>query len=296
MPTKPVTPSDQTQPPAPGTLAARLKKEEHFVSRLVEEHHDLLVYLPPMYEAEGARRFPVLYMQDGQNLFDPETSFIKGNYWRMGETADALTAAGAIEPLIIVGIYNSGERRIDEYTPVEDKRLGGGHADAYGRMLVEELKPFVDAQYRTLPGAVSAGLGGSSLGGLGSLYLGLQYPSVFSRLAVMSPSVWWRNRAILRTVATLAEKPDLRIWLDIGTKESTRAVLEARLLRDGLIKKGWQLGENLAYCEIEGAEHTESAWAERTGPMLRFLFPAGGSSESGQVRAKSLKNQVNLGR
>jgi predicted alpha/beta superfamily hydrolase len=228
-----------------------------------------------MYEAEGARRFPVLYMQDGQNLFDPETSFIKGNYWRMGETADALTAADAIEPLIIVGIYNAGERRIDEYTPVEDKRLGGGHADAYGRMLVEELKPFVDAQYRTLPGAANSGLGGSSLGGLVSLYLGLQYPSVFSRLAVMSPSVWWRNRAILRTVATLAEKPDLRIWLDIGTKESTRAVPEARLLRDGLIKKGWQLGEDLAYCEVEGAEHTESAWAERAGPMLRFLFPTG---------------------
>jgi predicted alpha/beta superfamily hydrolase len=285
MPTKPVTPSDQTQPPSAGTLAARLKKEEHFVSRLVEEHHDLLVYLPPMYEAEGGRRFPVLYMQDGQNLFDPETSFIKGNYWRMGETADALTAAGAIEPLIIVGIYNSGERRIDEYTPVEDKRLGGGHADAYGRMLVEELKPFVDAHYRTLPGAASSGLGGSSLGGLVSLYLGLQYPSVFSRLAVMSPSVWWRNRAILKTVATLAEKPDLRIWLDIGTKESTRAVPEARLLRDGLIKKGWRLGEDLAYCEIEGAEHTESAWAERTGPMLRFLFPAGGSSESGKARS-----------
>ena len=285
MPTKPVTPSDQTQPPSAGALAARLKKEEHFVSRLVEEHHDLLVYLPPMYEAEGGRRFPVLYMQDGQNLFDPETSFIKGNYWRMGETADALTAAGAIEPLIIVGIYNSGERRIDEYTPVEDKRLGGGHADAYGRMLVEELKPFVDAQYRTLPGAANSGLGGSSLGGLVSLYLGLQYPSVFSRLAVMSPSVWWRNRAILKTVAILAEKPDLRIWLDIGTKESTRAVPEARLLRDGLIKKGWCLGEDLAYCEIEGAEHTESAWAERTGPMLRFLFHAGGTSESGKARS-----------
>jgi predicted alpha/beta superfamily hydrolase len=274
MPTKPVIPSDQTQPPAPGTLAARLNKHEQFVSRLVEEHHDLIVYLPPMYEAEGGRRFPVLYMQDGQNLFDPETSFIKGNYWRLGETADALAAAGEIEPLIIVGIYNSGLKRIDEYTPVEDKRLGGGHADAYGHMVVQELKPFIDAQYRTLPGVENCGLGGSSLGGLVTLYLGLQYPSVFSRLAVMSPSVWWRNRTILRTVATLGKKPELSIWLDIGTKESTRAVPEARLLRDGLLKKGWQLGENLAYCEAEGAEHTESAWAERAGPMLRFLFPA----------------------
>jgi predicted alpha/beta superfamily hydrolase len=275
MPKKPVITSDQTQPPAPGTLAARLTKRDQFVSRLVEEHHDLIVYLPPMYEVEAARRFPVLYMQDGQNLFDPETSFIKGNYWRMGETADALLAAGAMEPLIIVGIYNSGLKRIDEYTPIEDKRLGGGHADSYGHMLVQELKPFIDVQYRTLPGVENSGLGGSSLGGLVTLYLGLQYPSVFSRLAVMSPSVWWRNREILKTVAALAKKPELHIWLDIGTKESTRAVPEARLLRDGLVKKGWQLGEDLAYCEAEGAEHTEAAWAERAAPMLRFLFPAG---------------------
>jgi predicted alpha/beta superfamily hydrolase len=250
----------------------RLHKHEDFVSRLVEDHHDLLVYLPPMYETEGERRFPVLYMHDGQNLFDPETSFIKGNYWRMGETADALAEAGTIEPLIIVGIYNAGVKRVDEYTPVEDKRLGGGHADAYGRMLVEELRPFIDAQYRTLPGAEYCG--GSSLGGLVSLYLGLRYPMIFSGLAVMSPSVWWRNRAILKTVAALAEKPALRIWLDIGTKESTKAVPDTRALRDALIGKGWRLGEDLAYLEAEGGEHTESAWAQRAGSMLQFLFPA----------------------
>ena len=258
---------DQAPPP-------RLRKHEQFVSRLVEEHHDLVVYLPPMYEADRERRFPVLYMQDGQNLFDPETSFIKGKYWRMGETADALVEAGAIEPLIIVGIYNAGVKRVDEYTPVEDKRLGGGHADAYGRMLVEELKPFIDAHYRTLPGPEHCGMGGSSLGGLVTLYLGLRYPTVFSRLAVISPSVWWRNRAILKTVAALPEKPPLRIWLDMGTKEATRAVPDVRALRDALIRKGWRLGEDLAYLEAEGGEHTESAWAERVDPMLRFLFPA----------------------
>jgi predicted alpha/beta superfamily hydrolase len=212
-------------------------------------------------------------MQDGQNLFDPETSFIKGNYWRMGETADALTAAKAVEPLIIVGIYNAGVKRIHEYTPGQDPRLGGGHADAYGRMLVEELKPFIDAQYRTLPGAENSAMGGASLGGLVTLYLGLRYPHVFSRLAVMSPSVWWRRRAILRTIAALPGKPELRIWLDIGSQESARAVPDARALRDSLIKKGWELGEDLAYSEAENAEHTESAWAQRTGPMLKFLFP-----------------------
>jgi len=254
-------------------LGARLRKHEQFVSRLLEDHHDLIVYLPPTYKAEVDRRFPVLYMQDGQNLFDPETSFIPGNYWRMGETADALIEAGAIEPMIIVGIYNVGVKRIDEYTPVEDKRLGGGQADAYGRMLVEELKPFIDQQYRTLPGAENCGMGGSSLGGLVTLYLGLRYQAVFSRLAVISPSVWWRNRTILKTVAALPNKPELRIWLDIGTKESTRAVPDVRALRDALIKKGWQLGQDLAYFEAEGAEHTESAWADRVAPMLEFLFP-----------------------
>jgi predicted alpha/beta superfamily hydrolase len=281
-PAGPLIANDQALPSAsnrqtsvdPNGLAARLHKREQFISKLVDDHHDLIVYLPPTYEADGERRFPLLYMQDGQNLFDPETSFIKGNYWRLGETADALIKDGAIEPLIIVGIYNSGVKRIDEYTPVEDKRLGGGQADAYGRMLVEELKPFIEGQYRTQPGAENCGMGGSSLGGLVTLYLGLQYPEVFSKLAVMSPSVWWRSRTILRTVGALEKKPELRIWLDIGTKESTRAVPDVRLLRDGLIKKGWQLGEDLAYFEAEGGEHTESAWALRAGPMLRFLFPA----------------------
>jgi predicted alpha/beta superfamily hydrolase len=274
MTSEPFPANDQVSPLPSSGLAARLHKHEQFDSRLTEKHHDLIVYLPPMYKTAGDRHFPVLYMQDGQNLFDPETSFIPGNYWRMGETADGLIEAGTIEPLIIVGIYNTGERRIDEYTPVEDSRLGGGHADAYGRMLVVELKPFIDAEYRTLPGARHCGLGGSSLGGLVTLYLGLRYSDVFSRLAVISPSVWWRRRAILKTVAALPQKPELRIWLDIGSKESTRALPDVRALRDGLIKKGWQLGENLAYFEAENAVHTESAWAQRVGPMLQFLFPA----------------------
>ena len=139
-------------------------------------------------------------MHDGQNLFDPETSFIKGNYWRMGETADALMEAGTIEPLMIVGIYNAGVERVDASTPVEDKRLGGGHADAYRRMLVEELNPSSTHTTVRCPGRTLR-MGGSSLGGLVTLYLGLRYPSVFSRLALVSPSVWWRNRAVLKTVS-----------------------------------------------------------------------------------------------
>ena len=157
---------------------------------------------------------------------------------------------------------------------MEDKRLGGGQADAYGQMLVEELKPFIDHTYRTLPGATNCGMGGSSLGGLVTLYLGLRYTWMFGKLAVMSPSVWWRNRAILKTVAKIRHKPELRIWLDIGTKESQRALPDARELNVALVKKGWVEGHDLAYLEVPDGQHTESAWAERVAPMLKFLFPA----------------------
>jgi predicted alpha/beta superfamily hydrolase len=254
-------------------LKSRLRLHPQFPSKIEDEKHDFVVYLPPMYDEDPDRRFSVLYMQDGQNLFDPETSFCKGNYWRVGETADELTLAGEIEPLIIVGIYNTGKHRIDEYTPVEDKRLGGGQADTYGQVLVEELKPFVDRTYRTLPGAANCGLGGSSLGGLVTLYLGLRYTWMFTRLAVMSPSVWWRNRAILKTVAQIRRKPDLKIWLDIGTKEGDRALPDARELNLALVKKGWVEGRDLSYLEVPDAGHNETAWAARVAPMLKFLFP-----------------------
>src|SRR5271165_3248224 len=253
-------------------LKSRLRLHCEFPSQLNDEKHDFIVYLPPTYDAEPERRFSVLYMQDGQNLFDPATAF-HGNCWYMGETADALILAGEIEPLVIVGVYNTGEHRIDEYTPVEDKRLGGGQADTYGQMLVEELKPFVDRTYRTLPGLANCGMGGSSLGGLVSLYLGLRYTWVFGKLAVMSPSVWWHNRAILKTVAQIQRKPDLRIWLDVGTREGRRALPDVRALRRDLVNKGWKRGKDLAYTEAQGGEHSEWAWAQRVAPMLKFLFP-----------------------
>ncbi len=274
MSTNPII-TDQPIPPAqaPSHLKERLRLHQQFASRVMDEKHDFIVYLPPLYEAEPDRRYPVLYLQDGQNLFDPDTSFIAGNYWRVGETADELIMTGQIEPLVIVGIYNTGEHRIDEYTPVEDKRLGGGHADAYGQMFVDELKPFVDHHYRTLPGVENCGIGGSSLGGLVTLYLALKYTWVFGKVAAMSPSVWWRNRAILKTVGQIKRRPDLRIWLDIGTQESQRALPDARALKTALVNKGWKLGEDLNYLEVEGAHHDEAAWAQRVAPMLKFLFP-----------------------
>ncbi len=265
-----------TEPTAPNSLQSRLHKHEQFASRLIDEKHDFIVYVPQAFNDDPNRFFPVLYLHDGQNLFDPETSFIKGNYWRVGEAADALIAEGEIEPLVIVGVYNAGAKRIDEYTPLEDKRLGGGKADAYGQMVVEELLAFVAHHYRILTGAENCGMGGSSLGGLVTLYLGMRYPDVFGKLAVFSPSVWWRDRVILRFVEQLRGRTGQCIWLDIGTNEGRRALPDTRALKRLLIKKGWRLGKDLEYHEIQGGKHTEYAWAQRVGPMLKFLFPRRG--------------------
>jgi predicted alpha/beta superfamily hydrolase len=220
----------------------------------------------------GNRRYPVLYMHDGQNLFDPETAFQKGEHWRVGETATALIEAGRLDPLIVVGIHNTGPARIQEYTPTADTRLGGGLADAYGRLIVDELKPFIDATYRTLTDAPNTGLGGSSLGGLVTLHLGYRYPRVFSKLAVLSPSVWWDRRAILRTVRSTRPRPPLRIWVDMGTAEGRRGLDDARLLKAALVGAGFREGQDLHYAEYEGATHSEAAWATRVGPMLEWLF------------------------
>lgn len=264
----------------PHTLTGDIRLHKSFHSKILDNDRDVIVYLPPGYDREKTRRYPVFYMHDGQNLFDGATSYIPGQEWRVDEIAQSLIAAGQIEPLIIVGIYNTGRDRINEYTPAADSKYKmDGKADLYGSMLIEELKPFVDSTYRTQHGAKNTGLGGSSLGGIVSLYLGLKYSNVFGKLAVVSPSVWFADQHIVHYIEALAKKPKVRIWLDIGTKEGRTAeeaqqtVAGARLLKDTLLKKGWQLGKDLSYFEAEGAEHDERAWAARIEQILKFLFP-----------------------
>lgn len=254
-----------------------LEKYEQFASKFLNKKRDLIVYVPGIYAKRSDMRFPVLYLEDGQNLFDPNTSFIHGMYWHVGETADRSIATSQVQPLIIVGIYNT-DKRLNEYTPTRDKKLGGGRADKYGRMLVEELKPFIDSKYRTLGGPDDTGLGGSSLGGLLTVYLGMKYPQVFGKLAVLSPSVWWNKRAILDYVDRTDTPRRARIWLDVGTKEDTSTVANVTALHDLLLKKGWQDDANLHFQVFQGAQHNEDAWAQRVAPFLRFLFPAAESA------------------
>jgi predicted alpha/beta superfamily hydrolase len=155
----------------------------------------------------------------------------------------------------------------------EAERQGGGGA-MYGRFLVEELKPFIDRTYRTRPGREHTGVGGSSLGGLISMYLGLQYPEVYSKLLVVSPSVWWDEEVIVEDVEKMQQKPDQKIWLDMGTGEGESMVSGAEHLYEALTAKGFVPDQDLKFVLDEGAEHNETAWAGRVEEMLRFLFPA----------------------
>jgi predicted alpha/beta superfamily hydrolase len=260
------------------TLTGNIKRHRAFPSKILGNRRDVLVYLPRGYRRLSRRRYPVLYLHDGQNVFDAATSF-SGVEWGVDETAERLIKETLIEPLIVVAVANIGEERVDEYAPTRGvidakakrRKRSKGLARKYGHFLMEELKPYIDRKYRTNPGGEFTGLGGSSLGGLATLVIGILYPQVFGRLLVMSPSIWWDNFAIYRLVDSIQQKPPLKIWLDTGTAEPGWE--QARELLNRLVEKGLKLQKDLQYLEAQGASHSEAAWAARVEPALRFLFP-----------------------
>jgi predicted alpha/beta superfamily hydrolase len=250
----------------------RLERIQHFESPILGNTREVTIYLPPNYDDRGEQRYPVLYMQDGQNLFDAHRAYIPGQHWKLKEAADNAIGDRTAAPMIIVGVDHGGTRRIDEYTPVVDPRHnGGGRADDYVRMLVEELKPLIDARFRTLPDAPNTAIAGSSLGGLATLHAVLSRRDVFGRAAAMSPSVWWSGRAILAAVDAF-DGPPPRLWADIGGREGGEALSNARALRDHIAAKGWP-EEAFRYYEDRRADHSERAWERRVRLVLEFLFP-----------------------
>ena len=261
------------------TLTGNIQQHPRFASCILKNKRDIWVYLPPGYRRSTPRRYPVLYLHDGQNVFDAATAF-GGIEWNADETAQGLIRRRLIEPLIIVAVGSADKDRIHEYAPTSARydRNGGSDAKsrgllwAYGRFLVEELKPFIDQTYRTRPDSHSTGLGGSSLGGLASLILSFWFPETFTRIAALSPSIWWDDCVIHRIVDEIEEIPRAsRIWLDTGTHE--QGWERAAHLRDQLVERGWRLDDNLHYKEVQGAEHAEWAWSARFEAVLRFLFP-----------------------
>lgn len=237
-----------------------------FQSDVLEGQREVLVALPPREVREG-RRFPVVYMHDGQNLFDPATSF--AGDWGVGGTLEHHARQGRYA--IVVAVYNGRERRRNEYAPFSDPAHGGGGGRAYLDMLVGELKPRIDAAFPTLPGREFTAIAGSSLGGLLSLYAHFERPETFGAAGVLSPSLWFADHAISEYIRH-APAVGGRIYLDIGTEEGQEGLADARRLRDLLVQRGYRLDETLRYFEDEGAGHSESRWGPRLRSALPFLL------------------------
>jgi predicted alpha/beta superfamily hydrolase len=228
---------------------------------------DLAVYLPPSY-GETDRRYPVLYMQDGQNLFDPKASF--AGSWRV-DLAMNWAAARRLEG-IVVGVPNAGEDRIAEYSPFDHPEGGPGRGGEYVSYLAGTIKPLVDARFRTLPQRETTGVAGSSMGGLISLFAFFARPDAFGIVAALSPSLWFGGRAIFGLLDAAPFQPG-SLYLDVGRLEGAETLENARRLRDLLRAKGYVQGTHLRYVEDRGGKHEEAAWGRRFRAALPFLLP-----------------------
>jgi predicted alpha/beta superfamily hydrolase len=229
---------------------------------------DIYVYLPPSYAA-SQKCYPVLYMQDGQNLFDPSMAF--GEEWQVDEHMERLSRLGL--EAIVVGVPNAGSARLDEYSPWRDEKHGGGAGDRYLDVLTQTLKPFIDRHFRTQPSREYTGIAGSSMGGLLSLYAFFSRREVFGFVGAMSPAFWFAHRQIFATV-TEAPFVDGHIYLDVGTGEGEQTVADVQQMHDLLLTKGYRPGESMMYVEDDDADHSESAWARRVRTALYYLIPA----------------------
>jgi predicted alpha/beta superfamily hydrolase len=229
-------------------------------------YRTIRIYLPPGYH-QTSERFPVLYMHDGQNLFDRATSF--SGEWEVDELFDRLHAEGKKVP-IVVGIDNGGERRISEYTPWKNEQYGGGEGDEYARFVLETLKPYIDHHYRTLPGRENSAVAGSSLGGLISFYMILRYPEVFSMAAVFSPSFWY-SREVYTFARAVKRKHPARIYMMGGTDEYGQLVPQMEEMQKILRKRGYRKNE-VHLKVVEGGKHNEELWRTQMEDAFNWLF------------------------
>lgn len=244
-------------------------------SRWLSEPRTVMVYLPPSY-AHSHHHYPVLYVHDGNNLFDPATGFM-GREWRLDEALERLFTQELIPEIIVVGIYNTSAR-FEEYSWHAHDDHGFRHGvqgPAYARFVVEELKPFIDSHYRTLSDRFHTGMMGSSLGAMISFYTALAYPQVFGCLALMSPTIYWANHQILHDVAHFPRH--LKLWVDIGSEEGRNPLTEetiesTQLFIQALESIGYSQPDSLGFYIDWLAGHDEQAWARRVHKPLRYLF------------------------
>lgn len=242
-------------------------------SRLID------VYLPPSYKPKGRKRYPVIYMHDGNNLFFPEIAF-GGWPWAVDRCVNTLSTYGMIQEPIVVGVHNTWGRHFEySWTPMSFQgQVEGGGGTMYAHMLIQELMPQINARFRTLPGRENTAIMGSSMGGLISYYLGLYHPEVFGKIGVVSPSFWWNHGEPIRDAHQMS--PHNQIWMCMGTREGNPKepvsknmnIALVRQCRDALLQNGFYEGHNLAYLEDRGAYHTEYFWGKRLYLPLIYFF------------------------
>jgi len=252
-------------PPAKPVLHGTLQLVEKFKSPQLGNERTLRIYLPPSYGSDTRRRYPVLYMHDGQNLFDAKTASY-GTEWNIDEVADRLVRQGDMEEVIVVGIDNTNDR-IAEYTPCCDPKHGGGKLNAYADFVAKTVKPWVDKQYRTKPGRQHTAVMGSSLGGLASIGIAQRYPQLFSMAGGVSSSFWWNNQ---EEVKHPPKRMPVRFYVDVGTVYDGQEDSEA--FRGALVKNGYREGRDLLFLTDEGGRHNEQSWAGRVHVALAWFF------------------------
>jgi predicted alpha/beta superfamily hydrolase len=253
------------------TVAGTVKVLRGVRSEQLRNERDILVYLPPG-AAESRRRYPVVYMHDGQNLFDRATAF--DDEWEIDHTMEDASREGLAA--IIVGIPNTGGGRTDEYSPFIDRKMGGGLGDAYLSFVLETVKPLVDAEFPTDTSRAATGIFGSSMGGLISIYAFFRHPDAFGFAGAMSPALWFAQRAIFPYLATAPFVPG-RLYVDVGTLEGAMELADVKKLRAALLEKGYRRNRDLMYVVERGARHNERAWGRRFRRALVFLLGAAGA-------------------
>lgn len=234
----------------------------------LNRYRKIWLYLPPDYETSG-KKYPVLYLHDGQNLFDNTTSF--SGEWGIDETLNNLHSKGDYGA-IVVGIDNGGADRINEYTPWVNAKYGGGQGSVYLQFIVETLKPYIDNNYRTLPEAKNTVLGGSSLGGLISIYGVCAYPQVFGKVLNFSPAYWINENDLNSYIQN--QTIDLsthKIYTVAGKNESSTITTEINLIQDKLLNKNLPLNRSLIKIDADGT-HSEAYWKREFGAAYLWLF------------------------
>ena len=263
--TDPVWEPYQSAEPTPVPLVIRRR----VLSPQLRNFRDIVVALPPSYDTDD-RLYPVVYMQDGQNLFDPATSY--AGDWRLTTTLAELAAQGV--EAIVVGIANTGPHRLYEYSPFPVPRRGGGGGDRYLHFVVETVKTTIDRDFRTRPDRANTSIAGSSMGGLISLYGLYRYPEIFGAAGVLSPSLWFGRKAVFNYLGSTPNRFAPRLYLDIGLDEPATAIADVRRLRDQLVAGGMVPGFDLDYVEDEGGVHNEATWGRRVTQALPFVIGA----------------------